>query len=83
MLFAHTAYKSYPESWLSQGRWGSLCKWLNTVAAVRVEDIDAAAATGIDDWLRRLANKGHYVSCSSGTTGKVSMIYSAKPRNMK
>lgn len=74
LLFAHTAYKSYPESWLSQGKWDRMASWLDTVTATRVRDIDNAGVEGIDDWIQRLADKGHYVCCSSGTTGKVSMI---------
>jgi len=77
LLFAHTAYKSYPESWLSHGRWDLLAKWLDTVSVYRVEDIDSRNVGGIDEWIERLATKGHYVCCSSGTTGKVSMINSA------
>jgi hypothetical protein len=30
--------------------------------------------TDIDTWIESLANAGHYVSCSSGTTGKCSII---------
>jgi hypothetical protein len=77
LLFAHTAYKSYPESWLSNGQWHLMVKWLDTVSAFRVQGIDTRGVDGIDDWLERLAAKGHYVCCSSGTTGKVSMINSA------
>jgi hypothetical protein len=77
LLFAHTAYKSYPESWLSNARWAQLCKWLGTVAASPIDGVDTDAVGGIDDWLQRLAARSHYVSCSSGTSGKVSMVYSA------
>jgi hypothetical protein len=77
LLFAHTAYKSYPESWLSQGNWDRMGSWLDTVTANRVRDIDTAHVKGIDDWVDRLADKGHYICCSSGTTGKVSIVPSA------
>jgi hypothetical protein len=74
LLFAHTAYKSYPEGWLAGGRWDMLARWLNTVTSTPIEGVDMAAVRGIDDWLAQLADAGHYVSCSSGTSGKVSMI---------
>jgi hypothetical protein len=74
LLFAHTAYKSYPESWLMQDRWDRMANWLDTVTATRVRDVDTDGVTGIDDWIERLAAKGHYICCSSGTTGKVSII---------
>ncbi len=31
LLFPHTAYKSYPESFLSEGKWDRLNKWLGTI----------------------------------------------------
>lgn len=74
LLFAHTAYKSYPESWLATGKWDMLGRWLGSVSSTPVEGVDTAGIAGIDDWLARLAGRGHFVSCSSGTSGKVSMI---------
>ena len=77
LLFAHTAYKSYPENWLAERKWDRLGRWLDTVSTNRVEGVDTKDVGGIDDWIDRLAAKGHYLSCSSGTTGKISMINAA------
>jgi hypothetical protein len=74
LLFAHTAYKSYPEGWLAKGQWALLARWLESVSSGKVGGLDTAGVTGIDDWLACLAGGGLYVSCSSGTSGKVSMI---------
>jgi hypothetical protein len=74
VLFAHTTYKSYPETWLTERRWDRLGKWLDTVSADRVEDIDLDGVGDFDDWLGRLEARGHFVSCSSGTTGKSAMM---------
>lgn len=74
LLFAHTAYKSYPEAWFVEGRWDRLAKWLDTVSTYRVAGVDGQGVHGIDAWILRLADKGHFISCSSGTTGKISMI---------
>jgi hypothetical protein len=74
LLFAHTAYKSYPESWLTEQKWDRLGRWLDTVTTARVEPIDTTDVAGLDDWLGRLEDQGHYVSCSSGTTGKCAMM---------
>jgi hypothetical protein len=74
LLFAHTAYKSYPESWLMDGRWDRMGKWLDTVSTRRVPPLDTGAVKGLDDWLARLDEVGHFVSCSSGTTGKCAMM---------
>ena len=74
VLFAHTTYKSYPETWLAEKRWDRLGKWLDTVSANRVEGIDLDGVSDFDDWLERLEARGHFVSCSSGTTGKSAMM---------
>lgn len=74
LLFAHTAYKSYPESWFTQGKWDRMGQWLDTVSTHRVRGIDTGGIDGIDGWIERLAAAGHFVSCSSGTTGKCSML---------
>lgn len=74
LLFAHTAYKSYPESWLSESKWDRMGRWLDTVSTRRVERMDTAGIEGLDAWLLRLQDQGHYVSCSSGTTGKCAMM---------
>jgi hypothetical protein len=76
LLFAHTTYKSYPESWMIEGRWDRLAKWLGTVSRVPVTGVDADGVRDIDDWLGRLDAAQYFVSCSSGTTGRCSMILS-------
>lgn len=74
LLFPHTAYKSYPESFLMEERWDRLGKWLDTVSTHRVPVLDPAGIKGIDDWIEKLQESGHHVSCSSGTTGKSAML---------
>ncbi|MFV8817543.1 hypothetical protein [Haliea sp. E17] len=74
MLLPHTAYKSYPESYLSGGKWDKLTRWLNTVSARPTDGISLEGIEDIDDWVERLMEGGHYVSCSSGTTGKSAML---------
>lgn len=74
LLFPHTAYKSYPESWLAEGRWDRLAKWLDTVSTHRVPIDKVKDARSIDDWVERLETEGVHVSCSSGTTGKSAML---------
>jgi hypothetical protein len=74
LLFAHTAYKSYPESFLIEGRWDRLAKWLDTVSTYRVPAIDKESIGGLDQWLKVLEGQHHFVSCSSGTTGKCAMM---------
>ncbi len=74
MLFPHTAYKSYPESFLTQEKWDRLSKWLGTVSPYPIAALDMARINGIDDWIDQLQAAGNYISCSSGTTGKSAML---------
>lgn len=74
LLFPHTAYKSYPESFLLNERWDRLGRWLDTVSAHRVPPQDPSQIRNVDDWIDKLQRSGHYVSCSSGTTGKSAML---------
>ena len=78
LLFPHTAYKSYPENWLVEERWERLDKWLDTVSTHRVVSQDRSDIQGVDDWVEKLEKKGHYLSCSSGTTGKSAMLVASK-----
>ncbi|MEV5834836.1 hypothetical protein [Nocardia sp. NPDC052112] len=74
LLFPHTAYKSYPERFLTEGRWDRLGKWLGTISPYPIAPIETADIADIDQWIDRLRAAGHYVSCSSGTTGKSAML---------
>jgi hypothetical protein len=78
LLLPHTAYKSYPESWLTGKRWDRLSKWLDTVSTHRVPVAKVADAAEIDDWVDKLADNGFFVSCSSGTTGKSAMLVASQ-----
>jgi hypothetical protein len=78
LLLPHTAYKSYPESWLMGNRWDRLSKWLDTVSSHRVPVARVADAGAIDDWIDKLADNGFFVSCSSGTTGKSAMLVASQ-----
>lgn len=78
LLFPHTAYKSYPESFLSGEKWDRLGKWMDTVSSHRVPPQDPSKVNGIDDWMPKLQDQGFYVSYSSGTTGKSAMLVASK-----
>ncbi len=78
LLLPHTAYKSYPESWLAQKRWDRLSKWLDTVSTHRVAVGKVSDADEVDDWIDALAKNGCFVSCSSGTTGKSAMLVASR-----
>ncbi len=74
LLFPHTAYKSYPESFLLEEKWDRLGKWLDTISTHTVPDLDPAQISDMDDWIEKLEEHGFHVSCSSGTTGKSAML---------
>lgn len=74
VLFPHTAYKSYPESFLIDQRWDRMSKWLDTVSTYRVPVDKVKDAPDVDGWLANLEREGFFVACSSGTTGKSAML---------
>jgi hypothetical protein len=78
LLFAHTAYKSYAENWLAEGKWDRMSKWLETVSARPTQGIDLTGVSDLDGWIERLETVGHYVTCSSGTTGKPAILTCSK-----
>lgn len=78
VLFPHTAYKSYPESFLIEKRWDKLTKWLGTISPYPIQGVDLEGISGIDEWIDRLAQKGYFISCSSGTTGKSAMLIASQ-----
>lgn len=78
LLLPHTAYKSYPEKFLTEERWDRLTKWLGSVATYPLDNVDLDGIDGIDEWIGRLEKAGHFVSCSSGTTGKSAMLIASQ-----
>jgi hypothetical protein len=78
LLLPHTAYKSYPESFLTEKKWDRLTKWLGTVSAYPTDNVDLSEVREIDDWVTACERAGHFVSCSSGTTGKSAMLVASQ-----
>ncbi len=74
LLFAHTVYKSYPQSFYDNGRWDRMLQWLNTLSVGDVTDVDVAGVTDVDEWLERLWGAGHAVIATSGSSGKCSFL---------
>jgi hypothetical protein len=74
LLFAHTTYKSYAQGWLTERRWDRMGRWLATVSTRPVDGLDTDGVASLDDWIKQLESAGHYLSCSSGTTGKPAML---------
>lgn len=74
LLFAHTTYKSYSEGWLTERQWDRMGRWLNTVSTRPVGELNLDGVDTLDGWIEQMEGIGHYLSCSSGTTGKPAMM---------
>lgn len=74
LLFAHSTYKTYPESFIADGKWQLLSAWLDTLSTCDVTQVDVAGVRDLDEWIDRLSDAGITVVASSGTTGKHSFI---------
>lgn len=77
LMFAHTNYKSYPESFVDKGQWKNMNLWLQTLST-RPVNIDVDGITDVDDWINRLCDAGHHVFATSGTSGKSSFMNRTK-----
>jgi len=74
LLLAHTAYKSYPQSFVTGNRWDRMTQWFAAVSSTSMASVDTDGVTDVDGWIERLEAAGHHVFCSSGTSGKTSFI---------
>lgn len=75
LLFAHTAFKSYPAALLDNKRFDLMTKWLQKQTSHDLSEVDVSNCEGIDDWIDRLdAGSKLRVITSSGTTGTISII---------
>src|SRR6266404_1194480 len=74
LMFSHTTYKSYPDSFLEHGRWSLLTQWLGALSALPVDNVRHEGIADVDGWVARLHEAGHLVYASSGTTGHRSFL---------
>ncbi|GAA0333027.1 hypothetical protein GCM10009087_49040 [Sphingomonas oligophenolica] len=74
LLFSHTSFKSYPNSFVQNGQWDRMTKWLGTLTTRPMDGVDLNDVKDIDDWVSRLWAAGHLVNTTSGTSGKVSFL---------
>jgi hypothetical protein len=74
LLFAHTVYKSYPPSFIENGRWAGMLQWLQSLSVRETTGVDVSGVTDADDWIARLEAAGHHILATSGTSGKMSFL---------
>lgn len=78
LLFAHTVYKSYPETFVAKGRWDRMLAWLSTLSADDLTGIDVEGVQDADEWIDRLRAAGCHVLATSGSSGKCSFLPSSE-----
>lgn len=78
LLFSHTNYKSYPDNFVTNGRWDMMNLWLQTLSTKKITGVNTQGIKDVDDWLDRLREAGHFVFASSGTSGKTSFLNQTK-----
>jgi hypothetical protein len=79
ILFNHTAYKSYPLSFIEKKKYSQLTKWLDKFTTLDIGNIKLDNPKTIDEWFDQLEEKTQLEPVhSSGTTGKLSIIPRSK-----
>lgn len=79
LLFDHTMYKSYPPSFLHNGRFDKLTQWLDKLTAIDLSAFDASACRNIDEWLAALFERTPLsLQHTSGTSGVFSFLPKSK-----
>ena len=75
LLFPHTVYKSYPLSFLEQGRFDRLTKWLASLTTTDLSGVDVSGVETIDEWIAALSAGSALMPIHTfGTSGKLSII---------
>jgi len=84
LLFAHTVYKSYPQTLFDKGNWGAMIKWMQTLSVSDLSNVDIQNVRDVDDFVERLWAAGHAVLTTSGSSGKVSfLVHTMQDRALK
>jgi len=74
LLFSHTVYKSYPQSFIDNNRWDRMLQWLQTLSVADVSNVNVDGVRDVDEWLERLYEAGHRPLATSGSSGKCSFL---------
>lgn len=75
LLFPHTVYKSYPLSFLEQGRFDRLTRWLGGLTTSDLSRVDVSGVETIDDWIAEIERSSDVALIHTfGTSGKLSLL---------
>jgi hypothetical protein len=66
-------FKTYEPRWLAEGDFTSMTDWLSNVSTLR-PGIDPAGLRDLNQWRQRLRSAGIFLSYSSGTSGRMSIV---------
>ena len=79
LMFAHTAFKSYPASLLTNKRFDMLAQWLDRQTVYDLSQVDLDGCSGLGEFVERIDDQSELnVLTSSGTTGTMSLIPKSK-----
>ena len=79
LLFAHSAFKSYPAALLDNKRFDMMTAWVNKMTSYDLSKVDVEGCDSIDDWIEQLDQQTPLeLITSSGTTGTISLIPKSK-----
>jgi hypothetical protein len=75
LMFPHTVYKSYPLSFLEQGRFDRLTRWLGSLTATDLSGVELTGVETIDGWIGALERGSALTPIHTfGTSGKLSIL---------
>jgi hypothetical protein len=75
LLYPSNVYKSYPLSWLSEGQYEKLTRWLQQLTTYELSGVDLNGVDSLDEWFGRLEATSDLRTChSSSTSGKLSFV---------
>lgn len=73
LLSTDDTFKSYDPTWLDEGRFADMNRWLGSVFHSRIE-FDTRGIAGIDEWFDALMANGVRPIYSSGSSGRFSFV---------
>jgi hypothetical protein len=75
LCLPHTFYKSYSAADVEKGRFDRLTRWLASLTALDISNVDVSGCDSLETWLDAIeAQTQIRPICSSGTNGKISFF---------
>lgn len=75
VLYNQESFKGYPQSWLENGDFKRMTKWLGKLCAADLSAVDASSCELIEDWMQVLAQQSDVdLLVSAGADGKAAFL---------